>query len=498
MKPRLLIAILLVVSWAVFVLAMVFPTVALIGQCVTQGEPPDGGYTFSVRQLGLFWRSLWLSATATILCLLVSLPGAYVVGGLRRLHHRPLVAASMLGLLLCPPMVYAFGWERILPAALHGYARCILVWALWSWPIPALLLGAGWSRVGRRAFESALIVTSPARAFLHVVLPLLLPYVLLSGLLLFLLYFNDYGVPHACLIQVYATELLGWAASSSRPVDTAWPSILPVAMTGVALLAAFVAWRRCATHDDVEVAATTQHHSQKLTAAAILCFAVSWLLPLGALVAKLASSQVMVEAFRIYGHDLAWSLGVAVLGAIASVGMGLGLAATRPLRAFGLAWAVAFAAVPGALIGNALVAAYNHDATWWIYDHWPIVALSFISRFGWIGVLTALLASASSGSQLVSQARIDGASWPSIVGRIQVAMNWPGILCGAGAIVALSVADVAASSLVRVPTFSPIAHVLIEKFHRFEDGMLISLSLWLVAVTIPPAIVFALALRRSR
>jgi len=497
-KPRLLIVILLVSSWAVFVLAMVFPAAALIGRCIAQGEPPDGGYTFSARQLGLFWRSLWLSASATILCLMMSLPGAYVVGGLRRLHHRPMVAASMLGLLLCPPMVYAFGWERVLPAALHGYIRCLLVWALWSWPIPALLLGAGWSRVGRQAFESALILTSPAGAFLRVVLPLLLPHVLLSGLLLFLLYFNDYGVPHACLVQVYATELLGWAASSSRPVDTAWPSLLPVVTTGIALLGAFLAWRRCSAHDDVEVTATVPDACTRLTGVAILCLAVSWLLPLGTLAARLDSPQVMVEAFRTYGHDLAWSLGVAVIGAIASVAMGLGLAATRPLRAFGLAWAVAFAALPGALIGDALVAAYNHNSTWWIYDHWPIVALGYVSRFGWIGVLTALLASAGPGSQLVSQARVDGASWPSIVGRIQVAMNWPGILCGAGAIVALAVADAAASSLVRVPAFSPIAHVLIEKFHRFEDGMLISLSLWLVAATIPPAVLFAVALRRSR
>src|SRR3989304_3988553 len=67
---------------------------------------------------------------------------------------------------------------------------------------------------------------------------------------------------------------------------------------------------------------------------------------------------------------------------------------------------------------------------------------------------------------------------------------------GVAVIAVLPVADVATSSLVRVPTFNPIGHVVIEKFHRFEDGMLISLSLCLVSAAIPPALLFAWALRR--
>jgi hypothetical protein len=53
-----------------------------------------------------------------------------------------------------------------------------------------------------------------------------------------------------------------------------------------------------------------------------------------------------------------------------------------------------------------------------------------------------------------------------------------------------------ASSPVRVPGFSPIAQVIIEKFHRFEDGMLISLSFWLVAAALPGVVLLIVALRR--
>ncbi len=515
MKVRSLTVVLPVASWTLFALVMVWPAVALAGRCIVDGEPPSGGFTFSSRQLGLLWRSVWLSAVATVLCLVVSLPCAYVVGRVGRLSHRPLLTAMMMVLLLCPPMVYALGWERLLPAAFNAHARCIGVWALWAWPIPAMLIGSGWSRVARGAHEAALLTTSPATAFFHVALPALLRYLGLSALIVFVLFLNDYGVPHACAVLVFSTELLGWAASSIRPIDTVWPSTLSVGVTALALLAMFALWRRCAADEDVGNITAVRHiRSRGLGAIAGGCFGVSWVLPMAALAVRISSPAVFTDAFRIYAADLAWSLGIGVLAGLVVVGMGLGLASgmdfgvggeigprrRKPVPRFfrrpALVWAVAFGALPGALIGESLVAAYNYPLTWWVYDYWPIVALSYVARFGWIGLLLAALVIERSTPDLVDQAQTDGATGVSILGRIQIPMNWPVLLCGAGVAAAMSVADVATSSLVRVPSFSPIAHILIEKFHRFEDGMLISLSLWLVGAALPAALLLTVALRR--
>ena len=499
MTPRAFTVALLVVPWAVFVAAMVWPTVALIHRCIVEDQPPGGGFTFSLRQLGLFWRSLWLAGVATGVSLIVSIPGAYVVGRLRRLSRHPLIAAMLMALLLCPPMVYSFGWERILPATFNPYVRCIGVWALWGWPIPAMFIGVGWSRVGIRAYEAALLVASPTAAFLHAVIPVLRRYVAFSALIVFVLYFNDYGVPHACGLLVYPTELLGWAASSGRTIDTVCPAAMSVVATSLALLTMFATWRRCAVDDDTDTfAALPKSTSRGLTGIAFGWFILSWLLPVLALVVNLASPAVILEAFETYFGDLAWSLAIAVLSGLVAVGMGLSLVAVRGLRMVGLIWTIAFGALPGALIGEALVAGYNHASLWWVYDHWPIVALSYVSRFGWIGVLTAVVVSENATPDVLAQARVDGATRASVLSRIQIPMNWPVLLCGAAVVAAMSVAEVATSSLVRVPAFSPIAHVLIEKFHRFEDGMLISLSLWLVAATIPPAMLLMLALSRRR
>ena len=484
-------------AWAFFLLAIAYPTIALFARAIAQGEPPQDGFTFSMRQFGLLWRSAWLSAAATLACLVVALPGAFVVGRAGRLAFHPLIAASFMAIMLCPPMVYAFGWERLLPATFDAELRCVGVWAFWAWPIPALLIGSGWSRAGRSAHEAALLVTSPAGAFLRVALSVLSRHVCLAALIVFVLFFSDYGVPHACGLSVYATELLGWAASSSRMIDTAWPAIPSIAVTALALVVMFRLWRRCTLDRDAGAVGPARHGSSPiLTTVAIACFTVSWLLPIGILVIKLGSIATMLEAFEIYGGDLASSLGVAIASGLAVVWMGLGVHGTRMLRTLGVAWAVMFGALPGALIGESLVAAYNHDALWWLYDHWPIVAICYVSRFGWIGILAAMLVSESSADDLIAQARTDGATGAAIWRYIRIPLSWPALLCTAGIVAVMAVADVAASSPVRVPGFSPIAHVIIEKFHRFEDGMLISLSLWLIAAAIPCVVLLVVALGR--
>ncbi len=505
MKSRLPIGMLVALSWGVFALAMVWPTLALLGRCLTQGVSPDGGFTFSMRQLGLLWRSVWLAGAAAGLSLFISLPGAYVVGRLGGPSRRPLILGLLVAILLTPPMICAFGWEHVLPVGFNSYARCVGVWSLWAWPIPALIIGTGWSRAARSPHEAALLVASRSTAFLRVALPQLVPYVVLSVLIVFLLCFRDYSVPHACGLLVFSTELLGWARDSTHTIDTVWPSLLSVMVTGGAMLGAYVVWRRAAWagDDDQSMAHGPEYGSAGsrrdiLTLLALACFSVSWLLPLGALVGKLASSEAFGSALRTYGADLAWSLGLACGCGVTVVCMGLGLVACCRFRGWALGWSIAFGALPGALIGESLIAAYNYPSMWPVYDHWPIVALCFVARFGWVGPVTALMAVRVVSPQLVAQARIDGAGPAEVFSQILLPLSLPTLLCGGAIAAALSLAEVAASSLVRVPPFTLVSQVLIEKFHRFEYGLLVSLSLWLVAAALVPAVLLAIVLKRRR
>ena len=480
-----------IIGWVVFVAAALWPGVALVAFCAAQGGGPADGWMLTARQWGLLWRSVWLSGAAVGACLVVALTvGLCLAKGCRRSGW---LAAAAAGVLLAPPMVYAFGWAELLPRRLPNEARCVMVWTLWGWPIAAFVMGAGWSRVGRRAFESALLSVGPIRAFWHVGLPALRRHVVLSGILLFVLFFGDYGVPHACGLIVHATELLLYASSSPRIMDTLWPALPGMVCIGGLL---WVAHRLLRAFDDGAVGAGGRDDARWARPIAWLLVIVS-ALPMVALAVRFGSWDALGETLRTYGSDVAWTIAAAVLAAVLAVVMGVALAAGRRGFMAATALTLVFGACPGAVVGVALAAAYNHAATGWVYDHVLILVFGFVARFGWIGMLAGMLMGRGGVKGIVEQAMTDGASRGEAFLRAAVGVHWPMLAASTTAIAALAVAELPASTVVRPPTFTPLAHVVIEKFHRFEYGMLIALCAVLVVIVIP-AVAATMMVRNRR
>ncbi len=480
---------LLVASSTVYFAAIVWPAIALVCTSINQGAAPREGFIFSHGQLALLGRTLLLAAAAAIACLPIALAAGVLAWSRRpRARSGAIVGAG----LVCPPLVYAFGWLRLFPPEVGPQIRCVAAWVLWTWPVAAIVIAAGWARAGKEAYQAATLSTSPLSAFFRVGLPALWPYIFLAAMLMFVLFFGDYGVPHAFGLRVYSTELLAWASESNHTIDVLWPALLPVGITAIALGTVLVAMRRCEFYESEQGPGMASHPSWR--AAVLIFMAGGWAFPLLALSRPL-TPDVFAQAWKTYGLDLAASVGVAGVAAMMVMLMGWGLAGFARSRKLLLFVAVLFGAPPGAVVGQALIAAYNAHSFRWLYDHWPILSLAYVARYAWIGLLACGIATKSRIGATAEQARIDGASEPQVALFILWPQHAPMLLGVAAIIVALAVGDVAASTLVRVPGYNPIAHVIIEKFHRFEDGMLISLSLILVGIAALGAGVVAYAMR---
>ena len=61
----------------------------------------------------------------------------------------------------------------------------------------------------------------------------------------------------------------------------------------------------------------------------------------------------------------------------------------------------------------------------------------------------------------------------------------------------MSMSDVPVLPREEVPSLPMVAKIVVEKFHRFETGMLVSLSLWTAASVLPGALVAFAVLRRG-
>lgn len=503
-----------------FGVTIVIPIVAVVCRAVG-GDVEQAEFGVSVRQWTLMGRTVGLALAGVGVALMLSLPGAYAVGRIGGIARAPLVVAILVMPLLLPPMVGAFGWQRVWGSASavvgewSPHARCVWIWASWLWPIPAVIIGSGWSRLGRGAYEAALLVTTGFRAFRLAVIPSLWRHVLVSALILFVLLVGEYSVPHANGLIVLATELLvvSQVAQVSGLVEVLWLSAPLVVLIVVASVVGRMAWPHRVHGQDGGGRIETAQSGWPAFCLLAIVFVATTAVPIVALVWRPTIMADLSEALATYGVELVGSLVVcAAAGVLASlVGVAVMTCGANRDRSWRRRIAVAAAIlpgiVPGALVGEAVLAAYKPigvfydigpfgDWGWWLYNHWPIVVIGLAARYSWIGVLAAWLAIKSGSREVAAQAAVDGADFRTARLVVHLVHQWPTVLCGTLVAAAMAMSDVPVVSLVEVPSLPMIAKIVVEKFHRFETGMLVSLSLWMVASVLPGAVVAFVVLRR--
>ena len=193
-RGRAIQVLLIAAGVAVFVGAIAFPVGVLLCRVLAGPEPSGAALDFP---LALLAKTVALAAAAVAVSLLIAVPAAHVVS---RLGEGPvdLVAGVFLMTpLTLPAMVYALGWERVLP--FPDWLRCVMVWASWSWPVPAVFVGRVWSRRGRKLYEEALLECDPFHAVVRAVIPVLWRPLVACGLFLFAFFLG--GLRSASLVQ---------------------------------------------------------------------------------------------------------------------------------------------------------------------------------------------------------------------------------------------------------------------------------------------------------
>lgn len=506
---------LLVVSGLIgYTLVIVIPAAGLLVRAGANWKLGADGVFLSSRQWGLLFKTMGLALSASVAAMVLSLPGAYAVGRVGRAGRAPLLAGLIVLPLMVPPMIYTFGWQRVWGG--HWFRewspllRCVWIWASWSWPIPAIILGSGWSRVGRDAYEAALLVTSGGSAFVRVVVPALGRHVLVSMVVLWVLLFGEYSVPHSNGVLVIASDLLDTARYSDMSqalVEVCRVSIPLVALMVGAIAVAGIWWPRSVIGGAEPGRMETAGSSWLVTGVVLFIVGVTAVLPIGVISWRASLVADLGDAVATYGHELLGTAAVCVgVGMVATV-IGVSVAAMGWFGRVVVFTTVAAGLVPGAVVGQAVLAAYQpvgwlyeigplDDLGWWVYNHWPIVVMGLAGRFAWIGVLAGWLAFKTVPRDLSDQACIDGADALTAGVSLQLRQQWPTLLCGMLLAGAMSMADIAVVSIVSVPSPNMVSMILMEKFHRFETGMLAALSLWLVAAVVPGAVLAFVALRR--
>ena len=131
-----------------------------------------------------------------------------------------------------------------------------------------------------------------------------------------------------------------------------------------------------------------------------------------------------------------------------------------------------------------------------IYDHWPIVVLAYAGRYGWIGVAVGWFSRHASADEMEAMARVDGAGSPEVFWSLRLGTGWPALLAAWLVATGMSLTDLATAPQVAPPQFGLLSVILVEKFHRFEEQMLVCISLTMLALPIVAAMFMGLLARR--
>ena len=484
--------------------AILFPLAGLVAVVLT-GPAPSAGWWFTSRQITLLGKSASLAGAAAVLSLLLALPAVRGLGGFAgRGRDRWALPALALPLLL-PPYVYVFGWDGLVPSSVveglggwWAWIRAAVIWAGWSWPIPALFLAVGWRRVGHGAYRAALLETSSVGAFRRAVLPMLAGHAAAAVAVLWAVFIIEYNVPHACLVQVFATELLAWGQASRHAVDVVYPSLLLMAVLIGVAGGGLAIWRGSAGQDDQQepppVDVGRRRWGPLWPVALTLCLTVG--VPMAGLVGRLTSLASFADLWNVYAAELGESFAIAAGSGVGVVlvGMWLGGGGRWPrARRSAVAATILFGLMPAGLVGEAMVVTYRSVPV--IYDQWPVMVLTQVARWGWIGWVTAWLVRRSASQELIDQARTDGADEGTAWASVGWGGHWPILAAGGMLAAAMCLAEVGAMSMVRPPGVGWMASTLMEKFHRFEDQMLVAISLVLMFAPLPAACLAGLAWR---
>lgn len=496
-------------GWLVFVGAILAPMIGL--WLATQQLAPVSGEMTSPAPWRLAWHSLLLATTCALTGLLAGLPAAAVLSTCAP-HRRNLLIGLLLAPLLVPPQVYAYAWGLVIPAGLASSElaaiRAGLISAGWLWPLVSLIVAAGWRSSGAAVYHLAILDTTPGRAFIRAVLPVLRPQILLAVLLLGVITLIEYAIPHLVLSRVWSTELMVLVEVGAGPRAVVR---MAAQVTAVVLVLAFLAawlvretktWLALSYEDSTPGPPARLNHVGTLVALrrssrvmapawglSLAVWLVSVAVPIVVMLLNLRVAGAWKQAFTLFAEQWVTSVGVSaavgLLVILLAVGtMGLWQVSRRWWAGLAGGLVVLVAIVPPPALGVGYILAFNR-AGWlgWLYSDTPIVwILSLVGRYAAVAVLITWLALGRRGMDAMEQARVDGAGAWDVQMHVWLPAVAPALLAAGLLVALLSLCEVVVTQMTCPPAYRSISMTILNYMHYGRDDAVIASSITLMVV----------------
>lgn len=476
---RLLGELLRLAPWLVFGAA---PLVLLLGLGLA-ALPAEIDRVASLRVGLLFLKSAGLALASTLLALLLGGLALICLEGPPFPHRLrgPLVLIALLGLFL-PPYYQVTLWRPAfgdLPVQLAGWRSPIFIalMGLAHAPLAHVFLRLGLRRLSRRAVDAGRLLCHGRLDFYRRILaPGLGGAFLAAGSLIALLVLLNYEVGALLLMRLYPEAIFIDSTTHADP-GRAMVFALPLLLLAVALLGIF--WRQLRRLPPSPrtdgLADLPRFRPRPLLSALVLAGGVLYvlvvvvgpLLRLVDLAGGLDLPQTLKEVWTLHGDGALRGLGVSLLSTLAALLLAFLMVDRRGLGARIAPWIVLPLAVPGQLIGMALIRIYNDlppplDE---IYASEAILVIGALARFFPVAYLALALSLQGLPARLWESAELLEPRTPWRWLRVKLPLALPGLALAGGLFLLLESLDLSARHLIAPPGHQPVAVTIYSLLH---------------------------------
>jgi len=398
------------------------------------------GLLISAHQWTLMGHSMLLSSLVTVLTVATGVPLGILLGKTDLPFSRFFTVLFVIPLLI-PPYIIAVSWFDLLgrggllanlfghsitgttAGLIFGLPGCVAVFFSIFLPIPMLLTMIFLRTINPRLEEAGRLVADWRGVLKGITVPLIMPSILLSSMLVFLLSFGEFSVPNFLRYDVFPVEsFIQFSAFYNFKAATA--ATLPLAVVPVILLLVETIFLREKTYelrpsagaDSLPLICLGIHRKWLFISVAILGFAIV-IVPVIVLIIQSSGMGAYAEALDRAGSSLVRSLAYAVVGATFLTFMGFFtgyLIQTKALRCWRSvdSLTIFLFALPGTVIGIGLISLWNTSWTNFIYNTPVIILFGYIAKYTALTSRISVTQIAQISPSMEEAAQVSGAGWP--------------------------------------------------------------------------------------
>ncbi len=425
----------------------------------------EGRLTLDAYRELLFTKNQWIllghSLVLSGLCALVSTVTGTTLGlilGKTDLPWRRTFTILYALPLFMPPYIMAVSWFHILGR--EGLVRGLLgptaaaVTSDWLWGLPGcvwilssifspvvMLLTLAFIRgIPPRLEEAGRLVASWTGVLRHVTIPMILPAVILSALLVFILTLGEFGVPHFLRYDVFPVEFFTQFAAF---YDFRAATVMAMPLIGLTLMA--LVFERLCLRKKTYIIQSTAHGQRRLViplnrsrrvGILILVGTLSFMwtvLPLLTLLFESLSSSAYPRAWTLAGHSLMRSLVYSAIAATVLTMLGLltgYLVHDRSFRFWMFLDSIILFlfALPGSVLGIGLILFWNRPVTQAVYASPMILLLGLVAKYAALTHRISVSTLEQIPASMEEAASMAGARWLRRCWQILIPLARPGLI----------------------------------------------------------------------